>query len=340
MRLRVSPSADRRASLALARGTGLSARDAQALLQRGGVLAVELQAHDAEALAATLTGLGLTASAVDAAPARARCAHHPPLAAEDACERCGTQVCALCLPRCPDCEARARRSGRFKAVRVAVLLVVLVSTSPLEGPVLHAWERGLERLGDWFEAEGARWGIARQRPLEFHLAAPVVQASLPSPPEGSGSYLSVTREAIAFRRELTRIAASAARTESSDVHLVVALADVGAGSQLVEGAAEGGGNVGLVAGSAHDTDLALELIATAHEALHCLGAVDTYDAAGHALEPAGLPEPERSPRYPQAFAEVMTGEVADGPGAGHVPQGLSEVQVGPATAAAIGWSRR
>jgi hypothetical protein len=76
----------------------------------------------------------------------------------------------------------------------------------------------------------------------------------------------------------------------------------------------------------------------AHEALHTLGATDKYDAAGHAVDPAGLAEPERQPTYPQRFAELMVGELPLAPGAGRLPSTAEELAVGPATAAEIGWT--
>ena len=52
-------------------------------------------------------------------------------------------------------------------------------------------------------------------------------------------------------------------------------------------------------------------VVIAHEILHTLGASDKYDPATRApLFPIGYAEPEREPRFPQEFAEIMAGRYA------------------------------
>jgi hypothetical protein len=56
----------------------------------------------------------------------------------------------------------------------------------------------------------------------------------------------------------------------------------------VEGLAERDGRRGVVRAGVGELDLGLELVATVHEVLHCVGARDKYDEAGRAVVPAGL----------------------------------------------------
>lgn len=79
-------------------------------------------------------------------------------------------------------------------------------------------------------------------------------------------------------------------------------------------------------------------VVLAHELLHTLGATDKYDFTNNQpLYPAGFAEPERLPRYPQEFAELMAGRIPDSSTASHTPESLDQVLIGPATATEIGW---
>jgi hypothetical protein len=81
-------------------------------------------------------------------------------------------------------------------------------------------------------------------------------------------------------------------------------------------------------------------VVIAHEILHTLGASDKYDLATLApLFPIGYAEPDRNPRYPQLFAELMAGRYAITANRFEMPRSLEEVVVGQATALEIRWLR-
>ena len=74
----------------------------------------------------------------------------------------------------------------------------------------------------------------------------------------------------------------------------------------------------------------------AHEFLHTLGATDKYDPANGMPEfPLGFAEPERTPRYPQKFAEIMGGRIALSELDAMIPKSLKYVTIGPTTAEEI-----
>ncbi len=74
----------------------------------------------------------------------------------------------------------------------------------------------------------------------------------------------------------------------------------------------------------------------AHELLHTLGASDKYDrATGLPNVPDGIAEPDRSPLYPQRYAEIMGGRVPLSANDAAIPRSLSFARIGPATAAEI-----
>lgn len=74
----------------------------------------------------------------------------------------------------------------------------------------------------------------------------------------------------------------------------------------------------------------------AHEFFHTLGASDKYAlGTGQPLAPDGLGEPDRSPLYPQRYAEIMGGRIALAADDAVIPQNLSFAVIGPETAAEI-----
>jgi len=81
-------------------------------------------------------------------------------------------------------------------------------------------------------------------------------------------------------------------------------------------------------------------VVIAHEILHTLGASDKYDPESLApLYPAGYAEPDREPRHPQTFAEIMAGRYAVDAATFEMPASLADVVVGDATALEIRWKR-
>lgn len=82
-------------------------------------------------------------------------------------------------------------------------------------------------------------------------------------------------------------------------------------------------------------------IVITHELLHTLGATDKYDpGTGAPLFPIGFADPARKPLYPQDEAEIMAGRRAVSAQDAEMPEALSDVVVGPATALEIRWTHR
>ena len=336
------------------------------------MLPYELDAAAGELLRASLNAAGLKVETLEAPPNSKRCDAHPQLSADYRCGTCGRSTCPLCVdkrgePFCQACAQALRRRVFWQRVRLVPLVAVLVaatffaasarrakaagpswtkpvrvglillSTRPITPQVRSAWIRGARDIEQWLAQEAQRYALPLSNPVSVRVLGETLVRELPEPPRTQESWFQTQRAAWEFRRLLEAQSDPAADV---DVQLMVALSPPGGrGERFVEGAAEAGGRLGLVQGHDAEQDLSLELITTAHELLHFFGAVDAYDAAGHSLEPQGLANPNASPRYPQTHAEVMVGEVADGPGKGHVPLSLDQVRVGPHTAKAIKWVR-
>ena len=79
-------------------------------------------------------------------------------------------------------------------------------------------------------------------------------------------------------------------------------------------------------------------VVIAHELLHTVGATDKYELANDAPRfPDGYGDPDQSPLYPQARAELMAGRRMLARGRWQRASSLDEVVIGPATALEIRW---
>jgi len=96
------------------------------------------------------------------------------------------------------------------------------------------------------------------------------------------------------------------------------------------------GMVGIVNGFAGRRHDGSNNVIITHEFLHTLGATDKYEAAnGLPRFPEGYAEPDRAPRYPQRFAEIMGGRIALADDDAVIPRSLKYVLIGEQTAAEI-----
>jgi len=96
------------------------------------------------------------------------------------------------------------------------------------------------------------------------------------------------------------------------------------------------GMVGVVNAYAGRRHSGSNSVVIAHEFLHTLGATDKYNPATGIPEfPLGFSEPERNPRFPQRFAEIMGGRIPVADNDAVIPKSLKYVTIGAATAQEI-----
>lgn len=96
------------------------------------------------------------------------------------------------------------------------------------------------------------------------------------------------------------------------------------------------GMVGVVNGYASRRLRGINDVIIAHEFLHTLGATDKYRPNdGQPIGPDGLAEPDREPLYPQRYAEIMGGRIADSEDSAYIPKNLKYAVIGPLTASEI-----
>jgi hypothetical protein len=231
-------------------------------------------------------------------------------------------------------RTRATRATWQRPVVVAVFLSGEAGTA--EASALGA---SLDAIGAKLQVDRDRFlGPASEPPFTILLLGPLHPARPPPvAPPGEGLVDRGLHAWELWRAERAAFDASGFDPALADIriHLLSSLPSHGVRS--AEGLGAAGGDVGLVRATFDAADPFLAATAVVHEALHCVGATDKYDGAGHAIAPGGLAEPDLSPLYPQRFAEIMVGEVPTGPAAGRLPAGPEDLGVGPLTATEIGW---
>jgi hypothetical protein len=167
-----------------------------------------------------------------------------------------------------------------------------------------------------------------------------VNVDRPPPPDPDATLSSLARHAYEqwlWTRAVDRGSNLPSRSFDSRIY-VLARVPQDSARNWVEGSSEQGGRVGVARVDLDGTMVDLAMFVVTHEFFHTLGASDKYDANGRALIPDGLVEPNRVPRYPQRYAEVMTRNRVVALGIERPPESLAELGVGLETAREIGWS--
>ena len=236
-----------------------------------------------------------------------------------------------------DIYSRRARTEWERPVSVAVALVQL---GPVDQSALDALRARFPALEARFASEYHRYGRGQlARPVTFTVYGPVnVDRSAPDDPDASiPSLAQHAYDLWRWTRAVDEGSALPARDFDSRIYLVVR-APRDRGRQWVDGSSELGGRVGVARVELDVSAVDLALFVVSHEFLHTLGASDKYDVTGRALIPDGLVEPDRIPRFPQRYAEVMARNLVLAPGDERPPESIAELGVGIATAREIGWA--
>lgn len=255
----------------------------------------------------------------------------------------------------------------FKAFRVAILLIILATVAqetwlarsrtvswentlrvaiyPINGDGSEASAAYLRQLTPeafqsierYFEAEAQRHGRRLHRPVEITVA-PILAEQPPQPPRAASvidSLLwSLHMRYWAWRHD-------AVPGMKPRVRLFVRFFDPASHARLPHSVGVQRGMIGLINAYAGGKMAGSNAVIVTHELLHTLGASDKYDPASNQPRyPEGYAEPERSPRHPQDFAEIMGGRIPLTEGRSEIPAGLQQTLIGNATAAEIGWTGR
>ena len=191
-----------------------------------------------------------------------------------------------------------------------------------------------EPMAEYFAEEGARYNLGMRRPVEVQLGADVTE--IPPAPPTDGSILSTIVWSLKFRFFAWQN--SPKLPVKPDIKLYLLYHNPANSPKLAHSTAIQQGRIGRVNLFGDATYNKQNLVITAHELLHTLTATDKYDLATTLpIYPEGYAEPDKQPRHPQDFAELMGGRVAISETEAKIPKSLVQTLIGEKTAKEIGW---
>lgn len=191
-----------------------------------------------------------------------------------------------------------------------------------------------EPVAEYFSQEAAHYQLGLRRPIELQLGAEV--KDIPPAPPADGSMLSTIIWSLKFRAFAW--GNSPKVNVKPDIRLYLLYHDPATHSVLSHSTALNKGRIGRVNLFGNHAYAKQNLVITAHELLHTLNATDKYDLGSNLpLYPDGFSEPDKTPLYPQDFAELMGGRIPKNENEAEIPQSLKRTLVGEKTAREIGW---
>jgi len=251
----------------------------------------------------------------------------------------------------------------FKAIRIAILLFILffvavgtwltqarstdwnnslwVKVYPINADgsdVVDAYIAGLDvddftAIEAFVAREAARYGKTVAQPLRMELGRPIREQPPSIGPESG--LLDVMLWSLKMRWWASSTAGDQDRI-TPDVRIFIRYHNPDAGFLLENSVGLQKGMVGVVNARASRRHAGGNNVIIAHEFMHTLGASDKYEiASGQPTAPDGLAEPDRTPLYPQRWAEIMGGRIALAADDAVIPKSLKYVVIGPATATEI-----
>jgi hypothetical protein len=241
-----------------------------------------------------------------------------------------------------DLHSRRARKDWDKTLDVAVVLLHVNGTTAVDPEAIRLLKDRSDSLEQRLATEAQRHrGPSAMKPFRVKVFGPVETTEAPPTP-ASDSPVDLAKQAVDLERWLRDIDPKAGVVADHwDTRIYVTIR--GPQSELqsfVEGQSQQDGRIGMVSVELDASMADLTLIVVAHELMHTLGASDKYDpASGRTRIPDGLAEPNRSPLYPQSFAEIMARNRPISVALEAIPLSIDEMAVGPLTAKEIGWIR-
>ena len=251
----------------------------------------------------------------------------------------------------------------WKKVRVAILLFILATVAHrtwLEGhdvswkdslyvaiyPIngdgdasTHAYiqtltQSDLEPIETYLAEEADRYGLPIAIPFKLRLGEQIKDQ--PPKPPSSGGVFNAIIWSLNFR--YWAWAHSPKISVPPAIKLYLLFYNPKHTQSLNHSTALSKGRVGLVNLFADKSYNKQNHVVLAHELLHTVGATDKYDLnTTLPVYPEGFAEPDKTPLYPQDFAELMGGRVPISKSKAEIPKSLAFTLIGDLTAREIGW---
>ncbi len=231
-------------------------------------------------------------------------------------------------------QTRARTTSWKRALNVVVFPINADGKLQTAEYIRTLGDDSFEDIRVFMRDEARQYGISLINPVDVYIG-PEVDAIPPPPPVG-GSVPRVMLWSLQLRYWAWRHGEHPIL--KPDVRIYALYHHPSTAQRLTHSVGLQKGLIGvanLFATRRMNTD---NNIVITHEVLHTLGASDKYDlASNQPIFPVGYAEPQRSPLYPQEFAEIMGARIPISQSRSVAPQALDMVLVGPQTALEIGW---
>ena len=234
-------------------------------------------------------------------------------------------------------RSHAKVTGWQSTLQVALFPINADGSAASQRHIEALQAASVEPIATWLNEQASRHGLTMLYPVRVSLGPSLTQHP-PLQPQG-GSVLEAVRWSLSMRWWAWRHTPDT--TIRPDVRLFLLYYNPDTHPNVPDSAGLTKGQFGVVHLFASNTMQGSNLVVTAHELLHTLGATDKYDPRnGLPRFPAGYAEPTREPRLPQPFAEIMGGRIPLDEAHAEIPASLAETLVGPQTAAEIGWQKQ
>lgn len=251
----------------------------------------------------------------------------------------------------------------FKAIRITVLLLILVFVAlstwlsaarstdwdnslwvkvyPINADGSEATARYIDTLDvevfagieEFIAREAKRYGQSVARPVRMELGQLI--AEQPPALGGEANIWNVATWSLKMRWWVNSVTDDQDKIEP-DVSIFVRYHQAEGAIVLEDSVGIRKGMFGIVNAYTGRRHKGRNNVIIAHELLHTLGASDKYDpGTGLPSHPDGIAEPDRSPLYPQKYAEIMGGRIALKVDDAEIPGTLRLALIGPLTAAEI-----
>jgi|SRR5450631_3023814 len=258
----------------------------------------------------------------------------------------------------------APRRGRFKSLRILILLMVLLLVAlttwqdrylstrwhdPLyaaiypiaadDSPVTRAYLAALDAerfkpIDRFFAREAERYHLNTSEPVKTRLRTEL-NVRPPQRPADAG-ILATALWSLRLRYWAWRV--SGQSQEPEDIRLFVLYHDPALVPTVPHSLGLTKGLIGVVYAFSVPEMNGENNVVIAHELLHTVGATDKYSVVDDAPRfPDGYGDPTQAPLYPQLTAELMAGRRVLAPGKWQQAPSLDEVVIGSATAREIRW---
>jgi hypothetical protein len=190
-------------------------------------------------------------------------------------------------------------------------------------------------IEEFINREARRHGVGIARPVRVDLYPEVRER----PPVRQDGFLGTVAWSLKMRLYARRHSRAPGRPPPT-IRIFVQYHDPSFTQSVPHSVGMQKGLVGVVHAYAGRAHAPTNGVVIAHEILHTLGASDKYDPATLApLFPIGYAEPDLEPRHPQTLTEIMAGRYATGANSAEMPESLTGVRVGDATAFEIRWKK-